>query len=140
MSPTITVAYPTRSAAALQDRANVLCCDVQVVMWLGAAVSALAATRACLQWEPLVVPPMPGQPPTPPLPPMASVNLTTVSITAECTVCILAALSWESGQINGAQTSLVALCLALDGVSTNRTADFVLCLHIGLCYDDAMHF
>jgi hypothetical protein len=47
-------------------------------MWLGAAVSALAATRACLQWEPLVVPPMPGQPPTPPLPPMASVNLTTV--------------------------------------------------------------
>ncbi len=51
---------------------------LQVVMWLGAAVSALAATRACLQWEPLVVPPMPGQPPTPPLPPMASVNLTTV--------------------------------------------------------------
>jgi len=52
--------------------------QAQVVMWLGAAVSSLAATRACLQWEPLVVPPMPGQPPTPPLPPLASVNLTTV--------------------------------------------------------------
>lgn len=55
----------------------------QVVMWLAAAVSALAATRACLQWEPLVVPPMPGQPPTPPLPPMASVNLTTVKSPGE---------------------------------------------------------
>jgi hypothetical protein len=65
------------------------CTRHQVVMWLGAAVSALAATRACLQWEPLVVPPMPGQPPTPPLPPMASVNLTTVSesVTLWCSMC-----------------------------------------------------
>jgi hypothetical protein len=32
----------------------------QVVLWLGAAVAALQHTRACLHWEPLVPPPMPG--------------------------------------------------------------------------------
>lgn len=54
--------------------------QAQVVLWLGAAVTALNRTRACLHWEPLVPPPMPGQPPTPPLPALASVNLTTVPV------------------------------------------------------------
>eukprot|EP00775_Hariotina_reticulata_P003868 gene3868-4123_t len=52
----------------------------QVVLWLGAAVAALQHTRACLHWEPLVPPPMPGQPAAPPLPPLVSVNLTTVPV------------------------------------------------------------
>jgi hypothetical protein len=54
--------------------------QAQVVTWLGAAVTALQHTRACLHWEPLVPPPMPGSPPAPPLPPLASVNLTTVPV------------------------------------------------------------
>jgi hypothetical protein len=61
-----------------------------VVVWLGAALAGLTATRAALHWEPLVLPPLPGQPPAPPLPPMASVNLTTVCVCGGgCCVCVL---------------------------------------------------
>jgi hypothetical protein len=59
------------SVAELQARA---------VLWLGAAVTVLQRTRACLYWEPPVPPPMPGQPPSPALPPLQSVNLTTVPV------------------------------------------------------------
>ena len=54
--------------------------QAKAVLWVGAAVTALQMTKACLQWEPLIPPPMPGQPPTPPLPPLQSVNLTTVPV------------------------------------------------------------
>jgi len=64
--------HPNAAAhGELQERA---------VLWLDAAVAALQATGLCLQWEPLVPPPLPGQPPAPKLPAMESVNLSTVPV------------------------------------------------------------
>ncbi|KAI8464574.1 MAG: hypothetical protein J3K34DRAFT_114028 [Monoraphidium minutum] len=64
--------HPNAAAhGELQERA---------VLWLDAAVVALRATACCLQWEPLLPPPLPGQPPAPRLPAMAAVNLTTVPV------------------------------------------------------------
>lgn len=64
--------HPNAAAhGELQERA---------VLWLDAAVAALQATASCLQWEPLLPPPLPGQPPTPKLPAMEAVNLTTVPV------------------------------------------------------------
>jgi hypothetical protein len=71
--PMLPVALHTNAAAhgELQERA---------VLWLDAAVAALRATSSCLQWEPLLQPPLPGQPPAPKLPATESVNLTTVPV------------------------------------------------------------
>ena len=64
--------HPNAAAhGELQERA---------VLWLDAAVVALQATASCLQWEPLLPPPLPGQPPAPKLPAMEAVNLTTVPV------------------------------------------------------------
>lgn len=64
--------HPNAAAhGELQERA---------VLWLDAAVVALQASASCLQWEPLLPPPLPGQPPAPRLPAMEAVNLTTVPV------------------------------------------------------------
>jgi hypothetical protein len=71
-SPPPAPLHPNAAAhGELQERA---------VLWLDAAVAALQATGLCLQWEPLLPPPLPGQPPAPKLPAMESVNLTTVPV------------------------------------------------------------
>ncbi|GBF90113.1 hypothetical protein Rsub_02821 [Raphidocelis subcapitata] len=71
--PVLPVTLHPNAAAygELQERA---------VLWLDAAVAALQATGSCLQWEPLLSPPLPGQPPAPKLPATESVNLTTVPV------------------------------------------------------------
>jgi hypothetical protein len=70
--PPVEVLHPNAAAhGELQERA---------VLWLDAAVAALQATGCCLQWEPLLPPPLPGQPPAPKLPAMEAVNLTTVPV------------------------------------------------------------
>jgi hypothetical protein len=72
LAPPQQALHPNAAAhGELQERA---------VMWLDAAVVALQATASCLQWEPLLPPPLPGQPPAPKLPSMEAVNLTTVPV------------------------------------------------------------
>lgn len=72
LPPALQPLHPNAAAhGELQERA---------VLWLDAAVAALQATGCCLQWEPLLPPPLPGQPPTPKLPAMQAVNLTTVPV------------------------------------------------------------
>jgi hypothetical protein len=72
MPPAIEVLHPNAAAhGELQERA---------VLWLDAAVAALQSTGGCLQWEPLLPPPLPGQPPAPKLPAMEAANLTTVPV------------------------------------------------------------
>jgi hypothetical protein len=81
--PAAAAAPPTRPQFGPEDVSVspvVASLQAQVITWLNAAVAALQHTRACLHWEPLVPPPMPGNPPAPPLPPLASVNLTTVPV------------------------------------------------------------
>ncbi|WIA16763.1 hypothetical protein OEZ85_013414 [Tetradesmus obliquus] len=80
---------PARMGGALASAATTVLAAIPLPKWMRGQhppVTALQHSRACLHWEPLVPPPMPGNPPAPPLPPLASVNLTTVPVDAWLTL------------------------------------------------------